>query len=269
MIIKLVTYLRISLFIAFLFSATVLLAQISFDETPVERYRNFNKVDKLQQFHERFWVSLGLGYQNYQFPAASLNLSDGSTGSVVGSIPKTFTNAVSLDLGLFYRFKNNLMIGVETEDAFFDSFRRDWLSVRYDYKIFQNKNTIYFTPGLRAGRTRNKTLFKDLRSEGITIDGKNFNSETLFYYQRRVFAIGPSVMLAINSGRNVRLYISSVYHIPLASKRGVYVKENKNFFPESSFLEYTPDNSFLSSGTATNNFLNNFAVSAGIILTRN
>ena len=141
--------------------------------------------------------------------------------------------------------------------------------MRYDYKIFQNKTTIYLTPGLRVGRTTNKTLFKDLSTEGITIDEKNFNSETLFYYQRRVFAIGPSVMLAINSGRNIRLYISSVYHIPLASKCGVYVKENMNFSPESSFLEYLPGNSFLSLYTPAKNFLNNFAVSAGIILMRN
>jgi len=263
------TYFSIYCLVAILFSTTLVNAQESSKINPALSQSETMQFHKFEQFHNRLWISVGLGYQRYQFPEVSLDLIDNRTGSVTGSISNTQINAVSLDFGVFYRLKNNLLIGFETEDAFFDSFRRDWLSLRFDHKLFQNKHSFYFTPGIRVGRTRNRMKFADLNTEGIMIGEDFYDKESLFFFQDRAFSIGPSLMLSVTSGKNIRLYVSSVYNLPFTGKHGVYVKENKNFFPKSAFIENNDGNSFLEISNTSTKFINGFAVSAGIILTRN
>lgn len=237
-------------------------------QTVQNTFGETNSLDRnsgLTKLKENLLVSLGIGFHYHNYQAVNLSFEDAHGGNVTGDVSNQFSSLLSFDIGIYYKVKNKLYISYESMDAFFSSsLRRNSLALYFgDLKNLSLK-PLNLIPGFRFGTLRKRSEFQNISTTGVFVEGHNFDSTSLFYFNQNFISIGPVLKLSFLKKSNYQPFIATSFNYNFLNREGLYIKEDKTFIFNSEFVKNPSTQNFLSEKTPSKQTSFDFQISLGV-----
>ena len=144
-----------------------------------------------------------------------------------------------------YKFNNLWGIGYTSAQSFqFGRYRFDALSVNYQQDI-SRRNRSQLSLSLNIGHRKLRDLLATFSTDAPYVySGKKFDSgRSSLFSENRAWTISPKMGLSFRLHPLLHLGLQGSYYLPLASRQGLFITENKEFWSWNRSRIFTKSNS--------------------------